>query len=271
MSTPLPELQHFSVRVDGNVAVLSYNLPRTGNSLKYAVLKSMLEAMRWATAEPTIRVIVQTGTGKFFTTGRDMEVGEPEGSGADLPSRIEMFRQLNDSLITCPKVLIAAVNGPAAGYGVTSLALYDLVYSIPDAYFFTPFSKWALCPEGCSSVTFPAIMGHQKAAALLLAGDRMTARELCDAGLLTKILDAEGFLEEVLKIAHRIAAYPPKALAQSKGLLVASRRDELLEANKRECECLAKIVLEDECIEAVSQFAKEQERKKAAGGSKSRL
>lgn len=200
-----------------------------------------------------------------------MEGGQSDSSAGDLPSAIEMFRQLNDSLITCPKVLIAAVNGPAAGYGVTSLALYDLVYSVPDAYFFTPFSKWALCPEGCSSVTFPAIMGHQKAAALLIAGDRMSASELCDAGLVTKILDIEVFLDEVLKTAHKIAAYPPKALTQSKGLINASRREELLEANRRECECLAGLVVQDECIEAVLQFAQEQERKKAAGGKKSRL
>jgi Delta3-Delta2-enoyl-CoA isomerase len=98
------------------------------------------------------------------------------------------------------------VNGPAAGYGTSSIALFDLVYAVPDAYFFTPFVKWGLCCEGCSSVTFSRIMGYQKAASLILAGDRLTAQELDNAGLITKILPKETFMNDVLTIARKIAS-----------------------------------------------------------------
>ena len=62
--------------------------------------------------------------------------------------------ELHELLINADRVLIAAVNGPAVGWGSSCLALFDLVYSVPDAYFFTPFVKWGLCAEACSSVTF---------------------------------------------------------------------------------------------------------------------
>ncbi len=86
---------------------------------------------------------------------------------------------------------------------------------MPEAYFFTPFVKWGLCAEACSSVTFMRIMGRQKAAAMILAGERMTAKELSDAGLVTKVLPKENFVDEVLKIAKRINAQPPGAVKVS--------------------------------------------------------
>lgn len=190
-----------------------------------------------------------------------------EGSQEDPEHSIRVFRELNKLIISCKKVLIAAVNGPAIGYGTTSLALYDLVYSVPHAYFMTPFTRWALCPEGCSSVTFPAIMGHQKAAALLLAGERMSAEELYTAGLITKIIDAssnEEFMKKVLKIAFRIASYPPVALLASKEVLGQQRERELIEANDAECEHLRIRLNHQESKDAVQGFLKEQEQKRLA-------
>lgn len=83
---------------------------------------------------------------------------------------------------------------------------------MPDAFFFTPFVKWGLCAEACSSFTFMRIMGRQKAASLILAGEQMSAQELESAGLITKILPKESFFEQVMKIARRVVAQPPEAL-----------------------------------------------------------
>lgn len=266
MSDQVPQFPNFSVALDDAVAILAYNRPETGNSLHPTVVKSLLDAMKWAVDNPAVRVIIQTGTGKFFTTGKDM--GEDSGN-FDHSETLNIFKEVNEVLIKCPKVLIAAVNGPAVGYGTTSLALYDLVYSVSDAYFFTPFSKLALCPEGCSSVTLSSIMGHQKAAALLLAGERMTATELWTAGLITNIIPATSnaeFMTRVLEVAKRIASYPPVALAASKALLDGSRPAELLAANSRECECLKARLDHQEYKDGLLLFAKERQQKKAQMG-----
>ncbi|KAH8694036.1 ClpP/crotonase-like domain-containing protein [Talaromyces proteolyticus] len=266
-----PQLPGFSIVLDGHVAILAYNRPQTGNSLHPTVINSLYSAMKWAIAEPAVKVIVQTGTGKFFSTGRDMS---PDTQNLEIDEGVRLFRELNRLLILCEKVLIAAVNGPAIGYGTTSLALYDLVYSVPEAYFFTPFSKWALCPEGCSTVTFPAIMGHQKAAALLLAGEHVSAEELYTAGLITKIIRAgsnEEFMDAVLNVARRIAGYMPNALKASKAMLDAHRKTVLLKANDEECDCLRELFNGRESKIAVLEFEKEQRAKREARNGSSKL
>ncbi len=177
-------------------------------------------------------------------------------------------RALNEVLITCPKVKIAAVNGPAIGYGTTSLALYDLVYAVPDAYFFTPFMKWGFCAEGCSSVTFVKIMGHQKAAALLLAGERMSADELYQAGLITKIIPSANFLPEVLKIAGHITGYPPIAVEFTKRLMDQTSTAELLATKARECIGLRERFASKESLDTIDSYRRQQTEKLAAKQAK---
>ena len=161
--------------------------------------------------------------------------------------------------------MIAAVNGPAVGYGMTSIALCDMIYSVPDATFFTPFAKLAIAAEACSSISFTRIMGRQKAAALILGGERMAAQELESVGFITKILPKESFTEEVMKIARRIAAQPSGGLEFNKKLMMAPIREEMLAANERECQALRERCRTSEPIEALRAFEKEQQdRKKSA-------
>ena len=165
-------------------------------------------------------------------------------------------------LINTDKILIAAVNGPAVGYGTSSIGLFDLVYSVPDAFFFTPFVKWGLAAEGCSSVSFTRIMGRQKAAALILATERMSAQELESAGMITKILPKEGFQNSVLEIARRIAKLPPGSLASNKRLMMAPLRDELFAANERECDGLRARARTQEPRDAVKAFEDEKKNRR---------
>jgi peroxisomal 3,2-trans-enoyl-CoA isomerase len=166
------------------------------------------------------------------------------------------------TMINSSKVLVTAVNGPAPGWGTTSLALADLVYASPNAVFFTPFVQLGIAAEACSTVTFSKIMGHQKAASLLLAGDKMTASELENVGLVTKVLPMENFLESVLQICYRIASQPPEALTLNKGLLMRTSRQELLDANEIELGLLRERARSQETRAAVDVFLLAQERKK---------
>lgn len=165
-------------------------------------------------------------------------------------------------MINSNKILVAAVNGPAPGWGTTSLALADLVYASPSAVFFTPFVKLGIVAEACSSITFSKIMGHQKAASLLLAGERMTANELESAGLVTKVLPMQDFLENVLEICYRIASQPPEALQLNKSLLMRTSRQELLDANEAELQILRTKAQSPEARSAVNAFLLDQDQKK---------
>lgn len=107
-------------------------------------------------------------------------------------------------------------------------------------------------------------MGRQKAASLILAGEKMTARELEGAGLISKILPRENFVQDVLDIARRIAAQPGGALRFNKRLLMQSVREDLLAANERECQGLRERGRTAEPREAIAAFKREQEKKKKA-------
>jgi peroxisomal 3,2-trans-enoyl-CoA isomerase len=165
-------------------------------------------------------------------------------------------------MINSNKILVTAVNGAAPGWGTSSLALADLVYAVPNATFFTPFVALGICAEACSSITFARIMGRQKAASLLLAGDRMTATELESAGLITKVVPNENFLDNILKTCYRIAGLPSEALRDNKSLFMRVSRQELLETNELELQLLRKRARGPEARLAVNAFLSEQDRKR---------
>ncbi|KAF5709487.1 dodecenoyl delta-isomerase [Fusarium globosum] len=173
-----------------------------------------------------------------------------------------LLHTMNKLMISCDKILIAAVNGPGVGYGTTSLGLFDLVYSVPESYFFTPFVKWGLAAEACSSFTFARALGRQKASHLLLTGERMTAQDLESAGLISKIFPADDFLNKVLGIAHNVAELPPISLKANKSLVTSYFKDQLHRANDLELELFAKLAAGSETKEAVQKFAVEQRAKK---------
>jgi peroxisomal 3,2-trans-enoyl-CoA isomerase len=173
-------------------------------------------------------------------------------------------------MINSDKILVTAVNGAAPGWGTSSLALAALVYASPDAYFFTPFVQLGICAEACSSITFAKIMGHQKAASLLLAGDRFAASELESAGLVTKVIPKEKFLDTVLDNCYRIARLPTDALTVNKSLMMRTCRQELLEANEVEMKLLNEKARSGEARTAVNNFLAEQTSKKK-GKAQSKL
>jgi peroxisomal 3,2-trans-enoyl-CoA isomerase len=263
MSTELPSFRYVKVELleDGAVGIVRYNRPRSGNSLHPVLVQETLAAFQWMEEHERVAVIIHTGEGKFYCTG--MELLEHKTEKAMSFALGSDFHMLNKHLISSQKVLIAAVNGPAAGYGVSSLALYDLVYCIPEAYFFTPFVKWGMAAEGASSYSFPAMMGHQKAAALFLAGDRISADEAQTLGLVTKVLDSNAFIDRVVDIACRIAKSPRGALMATKALMRAPVIQQLHKANDRECDLIHRERFESaEYFDAIQTFKIEQEMKK---------
>jgi peroxisomal 3,2-trans-enoyl-CoA isomerase len=143
-------------------------------------------ALAWCASSDQVHVAVVTGSraskpDEFFSSGNDlMNLVETADEGGDPLQRareacLEVERMVN-AFVDFPKVLIAAVNGPAHGIAVTTILLCDFLYTNEKATFTTPFTKLAQNPEGCSSLMFPLIMG-QKANRMLLLGETITAQE----------------------------------------------------------------------------------------------
>ncbi|KAJ9612680.1 hypothetical protein H2204_015021 [Knufia peltigerae] len=151
-----------------------------------------------------------------------------------------------------------SVNGPGVGYGLTSIALFDLVYSVPEAYFFVPFVKWGLCAEACSSFTLPYVLGRQRASKLLLAQDRISAEELRGAGLISELVNGHELMSVVMDTASRLVELPPDSLIVNKRLMMLPHRERLLQANTAELKALRERVRSHEAKSAIKGFIKAQ-------------
>jgi enoyl-CoA hydratase/carnithine racemase len=166
-----------------------------------------------------------------------------------------------------PKILIAAVNGAAIGWGCTQLFNFDLVYASTRAFFQTPFMALGFVPEGGSSYTFPKVMGKQHANRLLVASDRLTAQEMYVSGLVTQVIDENGFLDKVCEIAKRIGGYSGESLRVVKEL---TNREEELKERRRfgqlEGEALKVALNSPEAKQMMADFASKS--KKGSGSSK---
>lgn len=266
MASSIPLLETLAITLSGTgVAELAFNRPTRYNALSPLAYRDWLAAIQWAATCDAVKVVVLTGRGKYYTSGQELQEPDNSPEGKEfVKKRRAVTKTLVDELINFPKLLIAGVNGPAIGFGVTTLALCDVVYSVPEATFNTPFMKLAFCAEGCSSLLFPRIMGVSKANEMLMMGRTFTAPELVDCGFISRLLPLEGFHKQVLAMAEEAAKFSADALAVTKKLIRDVDRQELLKVNEIEMIKLTERMKAKDSQDAINAFVEQAKRKKAA-------
>ncbi len=206
---------HIVVSRDGAMLRLTMNRPEKKNALTHAMYATMADALVDAATDPSVRVILMTGTGDAFTAGNDLgDFLNAPPTGGESP----VFRFLTQ-LSTAEKPVVAAVNGLAVGIGTTMLLHCDLVYAARSAVFSAPFVNLALVPEAASSLLLPHRIGHAKAADLFLLGGRMDAAQAEANGLVTAVFADDVLVSEALQRARALAAKAPSALRATKALM----------------------------------------------------
>ncbi|KAG0358712.1 ClpP/crotonase-like domain-containing protein [Gamsiella multidivaricata] len=255
------DLDTFDIKLlDHGVAVIAFNRPKKYNALNPQVYDQWGRALEWARKSEDVRVVVLTGNGKYYSSGQELAIPSSdeleEAGGADnvFKKRSVFTMKVVRELVHFPKLIIAAINGPVIGFGVTSTALCDVVYSVPDATFNTPFMQLGFCAEACSSVVFPRVMGYSRANEMLLMGRKFTAEEMKEAGVVARIFPKETFMEEVLKLATASAKFPPNAMKETKALIRDPDFDFLDKVAEREMELLGKRMSSDESAQAIMEF-----------------
>lgn len=151
------------------------------------------------------------------------------------------------------------------------LALCDLVIASDRATFQTPFTSLGQSPEGCSSYTFPLLMGPSKAAEVLLFNRKLTAEEAVERNLVARVVPHSRWEAETERLVEELSQLPPESLRLNKCLLREAHKERLLEVNRKECKLLKGRWLSKECLEALAKFTqRKQQPAKAdvAGGSK---
>ena len=216
------------------VRLIAFNRPEMRNAFDTAMYVEVTEALRAADADEAVGAVVLTGRGTAFTSGQDLGEMAAIATGDAVAGAGQGFMGLLDCICSISVPLLAAVNGVAVGLGFTMLAHCDLVLVDPGARLRVPFAELGVPAEAASSVLFPAAMGWQRAARVLLTSDWVTAPELVELGLALEVSAAGEVLDETVALAARIAGHPRAATRAITSLMRRGRRDAVVEANRRE-------------------------------------
>jgi 2-(1,2-epoxy-1,2-dihydrophenyl)acetyl-CoA isomerase len=167
----------------------------------------------------SVRCVHITGAGKAFSSGQDLEeVVDPNGPKIET-ILIEHYNPIIQRIRKLEKPVVAAVNGVAAGAGANIALCCDIIVASQSASFIQAFSKIGLVPDSGGTYFLPRLVGWQKASALMMLGDKVSADEAERMGMLYKVFSDDTFKEESLKMASTLANMPTKGLAYTKQLL----------------------------------------------------
>ncbi len=242
--------QHILTETHGAVLRIQINRPDKKNALTLAMYDAMTAALLAAEADPAVRVILFAGADTCFTAGNDLGdfLNNPP-SGEDSP----VFRFLK-TLVATQKPVLAAVHGVAVGIGTTMLLHCDLVWAGPSARFQVPFVNLGLTPEAASSLILPQLMGHRRAAELLLLGETFDAETALAVGLVNGLRADSELDAYVLHKAQVLAAKPPTAVRFSKQLMKRWPADAVRQAMSAEGEIFIARLGSPEAREAMTAF-----------------
>lgn len=235
-----------------HVLVVRLNRPDKKNAITRAMYLRMTEAVQVAETTPEIRVSVFLGSEGCFSAGNDMADFLAFATSGNMGSEALDFLR---ALAKAKKPIVSGVDGLAIGIGATIHLHCDMTIASDRSLFKTPFVDLALVPEAASSLITPRLMGHQRAFALLAAGEGFTAEEARDAGLIWKITSPEALETETLAAASRLAAKPPEALRISRDLIRGSET-EILDRIEKEAAQFAARLKSAEAHQAFETFLK---------------
>lgn len=216
------------------VRVLTFNRPEVRNAFDTAMYFELTDALRAADADESVGAVVITGSDGAFTSGADLAEMAALATGATVQGSDRGFQGLLDTLGDIGVPLLAAVNGVAVGLGFTVLAHCDIVLVDRGARLRVPFTELGVPPEAASSFLFPAVMGWQRAARVLLTSEWVDADELVELGLALGVCEPGTVRAETVALAARIAALSRPSTRAVTSLMRAARRDAVREANRRE-------------------------------------
>jgi 2-(1,2-epoxy-1,2-dihydrophenyl)acetyl-CoA isomerase len=223
------------VEQEGPVATLTMNRPATRNALDPELLFALGAGLRAVTADANVRAVVLTGAGDAFCSGADLKGALSDlEANADLGPRIAQFHALIRAIVEAPQPFIAAVSGPAVGFGADLALACDLRVLGRDAYLQEKFVAIGLMPDGGGSFWLPRLVGLGRALEFLLLGTRIDADLASNLGLANRLVEPGQALIEARALAQSLALGPPLALAAIKRAVRQSTSGTIDDALERE-------------------------------------
>jgi 2-(1,2-epoxy-1,2-dihydrophenyl)acetyl-CoA isomerase len=204
----------------GAAARIELNRPERMNAWNNQFSLDLLAAIQAVSADPEVRAVQITGAGRAFSSGADLKEGLAESNQSGQPNVYRRLTERYHPIIVgvreMPKPVVAAVHGPAAGIGASLALACDLVVAAESAYFLLAFVNIGLVPDGGSSLLVPTRVGFTRAAEMALLGERLSARQAADWGLINRAWPDAEFTERADDLVARLAVGPTRSYAGAK-------------------------------------------------------
>jgi enoyl-CoA hydratase/carnithine racemase len=244
-------MDHIQTDLQNGVFHLILNRPEKKNALTSAMYDALVAAVGRAESDDSIRVMVLRGNGDSFTAGNDIEdfVQKP-WQGQSVPPAEQFIR----AIAFARKPVIAAAHGMAVGIGTTILLHCDLVYAAEETRFLMPFVNLAILPEAGSTLLLPSLIGHQRAAELLLLAQPFSAQRGYELGIVNRVVPGDQLLSTVSTAAQTLAEKPAGAICLAKQMMKQHLRSDLERVIREEVLAIAEQLESPETREALTAF-----------------
>jgi 2-(1,2-epoxy-1,2-dihydrophenyl)acetyl-CoA isomerase len=245
----------------GNVAKLTLNRPEKFNSFNREMALELQQQLDKCAQDDSIRAILLTAQGKAFCAGQDL--GEAvEDNGLTITRIVEEhYNPIILKLRQIEKPIIAAVNGVAAGAGASVALACDICVATASASFVQAFSKIGLIPDSAGTFFLPRLVGIHRAAALMMTGEKVMAKEAVDMNMIYKVFSDETFEEESMKLATMLSQMPTFGLGMTKKLLNESYSNTLEQQLTREGIIQTDCANSEDFKEGVNAFLEKRQAK----------
>jgi 2-(1,2-epoxy-1,2-dihydrophenyl)acetyl-CoA isomerase len=254
------------VSLDSGVLRITLNRPDKLNAFNTEVHQGIAAAMARAEKEPEVRCVLITGSGRGFCAGQDLTTRDMKSSAPmDLGGGLDTwYNPLVKRMRALPKPIVCAVNGVAAGAGANFALAADIVFAARSASFIQAFVKIALVPDCGGSYFLPRLAGMQRAMALAMTGDRLTAEDADRFGVIWKCVDDDKFAAEVDAFTKALASGPTQTLGYIKQAMYASAGNSLAQQLDLERDLQRQVGRGEDYREGVTAFL--EKRKPAFKG-----
>jgi 2-(1,2-epoxy-1,2-dihydrophenyl)acetyl-CoA isomerase len=241
-------------KVKNFIAYITLNRPEKFNAFNREMALLLQKKLDECEDNNEIRCVYITASGKAFSAGQDLsEVVDPGGPGMK-KILSEHYNPIVHKIRNLNKPIVAAVNGVAAGAGANIALCCDIVVAAQSASFIQAFSKIGLIPDSSGTYFLPRLIGFQKASAIMMLGDKISAEEAERIGMIYKFFPDNTFYEESEKLAKTLAELPTNAFAYTKQALNKSLEQNLKQQLETEDDLQQKAALTKDFNEGVSAF-----------------
>jgi 2-(1,2-epoxy-1,2-dihydrophenyl)acetyl-CoA isomerase len=255
------------VNRDGAAVKIALNRPDRMNAWSDELSQDLLAVLREVAADETVRAVMLTGNGRAFCSGADLKDGADDAVAGKLDTYTTLTRWYHPIVTTIremPKPVLTAVNGPAAGAGLSLALAGDLVVAAESAYFMLAFVGIGLVPDGGASLFVPSRVGFARAAEMAMLGERVSASKAVDWGLINSAWPDAEFAAKAGALLARLAAGPTRSYAGSKRELNHWMYDRMAAHLELEASIQGELAASADFVEGVSAFL--QKRPPEFGG-----